>query len=204
MNSWKEAIGTRRFRIQSVTTILSLATLAIVMPIFFELVIHDKPGIHLNDWVLDRITPKQVSWYIFSLIYSSIFVFGLLNYLKPYKVLFVCQLYSAVTWLRLITIYFFTFEAPQGIIPLTDPFLTLFIYNQPNFVKDLFFSGHVSTLITLALSESNRKFKYAFFILAAITGYLLLLQHVHYTLDVIFAPIFTYSVYFVLKGLTKK
>lgn len=174
------------------------------MPTFFEHVIHTKPGIYLDDWLLSKIAPMDVSWYIFGLIYSSMILFGILNYSNPTAILFVCSLYSSVTWLRMGTIYIFTVEAPQGIIPLNDPFLAIFIYNRPEFVKDLFFSGHVSTLITLALVEANKKIKYYFFAIAAITGFLLLVQHVHYTLDIVFAPFFTYLIYVTLRSLTGK
>jgi len=202
LNTWAEAIRSRRFRIQGLITLFTLILLGLVMPTFFETVIHNRPGINLEDWLLNKIEPIDVSWYIFCLIYSCIFLFAFFNYSNPSRLLFVCALYSSVTWLRLATIYLFTVEAPQGIIPLTDPFLALFVYNKPDFVKDLFFSGHVSTLVTLALSESNKKLKYFFFAMAGLTGYLLLVQHVHYTLDIVFAPFFTYLVYVSLKTFT--
>jgi hypothetical protein len=204
LNSWGEAIRTKRFRIQALITFISLLGLAVIMPPFFERVIHNKPGVFLDDWILDRLAPRDLSWYIFGLIYSCIFVFILSNYKNPSKILFICSLYSSVTWFRMATIYIFTVEAPIGIIPLNDPFLAFFVYNKPEFVKDLFFSGHVSTLITLALVESKKKIKYLFFFIAAITGLLLLMQHVHYTLDILFAPFFTYLLYVTLKSVTGK
>jgi len=174
------------------------------MPFFFEHVIHNKSGVFLNDWVLNSIKPRDVSWVIFGLIYSCIVVFAILNFSEPGKILFALSLYSYVTWLRLLTIYVFTVEAPTGIIPLKDPFLAFFVYNKPDFVKDLFFSGHVSTLVTLGLTETNKKIKAGFFLIAAITGFLLLIQHVHYTLDVVFAPFFTYLIYVTLKSFSEK
>jgi hypothetical protein len=199
LNSWAEAIQSRRFSKQALIVLSTLVGLVLFMPPFFEKVIHTKQGIYLNDRLLSIIVPINVSLYIFCVIYSCVLVFIFFNYRKPSVVLSVCALYSGVTWLRLGTIYLFTFEAPEGIIPLNDPFLSFFVYNKPDFVKDLFFSGHVSTLFTLTLSESSKRLKYFFFAATILTGSMLLAQHVHYTLDVISAPFFTYLIYASLK-----
>jgi hypothetical protein len=174
------------------------------MPIYFEKIIHKKPGIYLDDALLNILTPHDVSWYIFGTIYSCILAFAISNFKNPKIVLLVCALYASVTWLRMATMYIFTIEAPEGIIPLKDPFLALFIYNQPEFVKDLFFSGHVSTMITLAVTEPRKRNKIIYYIIALIIAVLLLIQHVHYTLDVVFAPFFTYLLYVTLKSVAPK
>ncbi|HMP32034.1 MAG TPA: phosphatase PAP2-related protein, partial [Saprospiraceae bacterium] len=55
--------------------------------------------------------------------------------------------------------------------------------------KDLFFSGHVSALCLLYYLVQNKKLKYYIFIAAVVVGTLLIWQRVHYTIDVLFAPI---------------
>jgi hypothetical protein len=102
--------------------------------------------------------------------------------------------YSAVTWLRMLTIYLVTLEAPQGIITLKDPFLSVVVY-PGEFVKDLFFSGHISTMTVLILIEPNKKLKWIKVIATVVVAALLLKQHVHYSVDIFFAPLFTYLVY---------
>ncbi len=204
MITWKEAFASSRFKIQLLITLLSLILLGIIMPTYFEKVIHCKPGIYLEDALLNMITPHDVSWYIFGTIYSCILTFSIINIKNPKIVLLVCALYSGVTWLRMVTMYIFTIEAPEGIIPLKDPFLALFIYNKPEFVKDFFFSGHVSTMITLAVTEPRKRIKILYYIIAFFIAVLLLIQHVHYTIDVIFAPFFTYLLYVTLKSVAPK
>lgn len=60
----------------------------------------------------------------------------------------------------------------------------------------MFFSGHTSTLVLLSLALEKNREKVLTMTGAVIVGILLLVQHVHYTLDVIAAPFFTWAGFF--------
>ena len=83
-------------------------------------------------------------------------------------------------------------EAPPGMIPLHDPLVRLFGPGRL-LTKDLFFSGHTSTLFLLALAVPGRRWKAFFALCAAAVAFCVLAQHVHYAIDVLAAPLFAYA-----------
>jgi hypothetical protein len=90
--------------------------------------------------------------------------------------------------------YTVPFNPPLKMIPLADPFVQFF-GSGAVLTKDLFFSGHTATLFILFLTAASKKTKYFFLTGTIIAALLLLLQHVHYTVDVLSAPFFTYGCY---------
>lgn len=88
--------------------------------------------------------------------------------------------------------YLTPLEAPVTLIPLNDPFVQLF--GNGNVLRnDLFFSGHTATLFLLYLVTSNKKIKMTFLVFTVLVGIAVILQHVHYTIDVATAPFFSYA-----------
>ena len=94
----------------------------------------------------------------------------------------------------MLTMYSVTLEPPAGMILLADPISSV-LYPDNGFAKDLFFSGHVSTMVILVLLENNRIAKILKITGAAIVGVFLAWQHVHYTIDLLAAPFVTYWVF---------
>jgi hypothetical protein len=164
------------------------------MPYFFREVIADKEGYPLTDFILAYLAPTDWSWTIFMLIYSSVLLTLATNYKNPRVIAQGLATYSIVTWLRMLTIYLFTLDAPAGLIFLKDPFLSFIVYPD-YFVKDLFFSGHISSMVVFVLIEPNRMLRWIKIAATLVVSVLILVQHVHYTLDVVAAPFFTYGVY---------
>ena len=192
--TWREALQNRYFVYGIVLVGLSLLLLALFMPYFFREVVADKAGIQPNDFILDHLTPVDWSWTIFTLIYSSVLLTLASNYRNPHVIAMGLATYSIVTWLRMVTIYLFTLEPPKGMIFLTDPFISLIVYPE-YFAKDLFFSGHISAMTVLILIEPNKSLRWIKLIATVIIAVLILVQHVHYTVDIVTAPLFTYGVY---------
>jgi membrane-associated phospholipid phosphatase len=77
-------------------------------------------------------------------------------------------------------------------IPLHDPLVRLFGPGKL-LTKDLFFSGHTSTLFLLALAVPGRIAKTLFVLCTAAVAFCVLAQHVHYAIDVLAAPLFAYA-----------
>ncbi len=193
--TWREALRDRRFLVSLGLACLTLLVLVPFAPYYFSEIIGPKPGMVLNDWVLNHLRPTDWSLTIFVLIYSFLAITLLLHFNNPQIMLVGLITYSGVTWLRMLSIYLFTLEAPPGMIYLADPFLFMVVYPQRNFAKDLFFSGHVSTMTVLMLIEPIQKLKRLKVVAGVAVGLLLLIQHVHYSIDVFFAPFFTYLIY---------
>jgi hypothetical protein len=114
---------------------------------------------------------------------------------KPLSILLGLKCYLFITLLRMITMYLFTLDPPKGIIPLHDPIADVIAYGGNMFNKDLFFSGHVATLTLFILLEERAVIKKLMITNMLIVAGLILLQHVHYTIDVIAAPLIMIGVF---------
>ena len=128
--------------------------------------------------MLNQLAPKDWSWLIFGFIYASVLLTLFSNYSKPFIILLGIESYIAINLVRMITLYFITLEPPQDIIPLTDPLITKIVYDDVVYLKDLFFSGHVSTLFLLFLIEENKLRKSILLTSTIIIAFLMLRQFV--------------------------
>jgi hypothetical protein len=168
-------------------------SIIVTLPIFFRH-IEKRQGIVLHDWILAHVPPHNVSVIIFIIIWG-------MGLLIIYRALYRPQIYILYCWsliflciLRLITISIFALNPPVGLIPLADP-LTGIFYGQAIITKDLFFSGHMVT-VTLTYLCLEKKLDRVLGIISIIAiAVLLVVQHIHYTIDIVAAPVFTYAVY---------
>ncbi|MES2849472.1 MAG: phosphatase PAP2-related protein [Bacteroidota bacterium] len=78
-------------------------------------------------------------------------------------------------------------------LPLSKDPLTSITYGGKDvfMTKDLFFSGHTSNMLMLAMCLEKKSDKWWGYIAAVSVGILVLLQHAHYTIDVLAAFIIT-------------
>lgn len=152
-----------------------------------------RTGERLYDPLLQILPPRDFSAIIFFFTYSAI-ILTILTTL-PYPGLFVkgLQTYALITLLRTTSIYLFPIEPPADMILLIDPIAAFFLYQQTVVTKDLFFSGHTATLMMMYLFAQNKLLKTYCLVALIVTPLLLLWQHVHYTIDVIAAPIVAYG-----------
>jgi hypothetical protein len=202
-NTWKAAFKAKGFRYQFIGVLVLLIAILIYLPSFFNEVIGPKRGLVLSDFIMDFFTPEDYSWPIFLLIYAAlaIVVQGVIN--KPAHILFGLICYLVITLLRMITMYVFTLEPPIGMIILHDPIIDKIAYGGSAFTKDLFFSGHVATLTLLAFLEHRRWVKWFVMLATFLVGSLLIIQRVHYTIDVVVAPVMVMAIAQILKRMLR-
>jgi hypothetical protein len=192
---WKVALKHTRFRIYFILSLLGIVAFAMTLPYFFNEILLPKPGVQLNDPILLFVPAKDWSIEIFILLYSITALSVVVNSKKPHTILLMFQMYVVVNFLRMTTLYLFTLEAPEGTIPLNDPFLAVFAYGKEVYVKDLFFSGHISTLCILFLIEERKILRWTILITTVLVSIFLAWQRVHYTLDMLAAPVVAWLVY---------
>jgi hypothetical protein len=181
---------------------LVLAAILIAFPFFFNS-IEARNGFVFNDFILQRIPARNVSVAVFFLIWSTCLLLVIRISRDPMMLLLVLWAYNGVTLVRMACIGLLSLNPPAGLIPLADPITNQF-YGKHYITHDLFFSGHTTTvfLIFLCLRKKSDRM-YALFASVAL-GALLLIQHVHYTIDVLAAPVFTYAVYCLALVFTKR
>ena len=148
----------------------------------------------MADPLLDALPSYDLSIPIFLLIYGLIIATIVVHYSNPHFILVALAAYCTINYFRVATIYFFTFEPPTGLVLLQDPFVSLIAYEN-SFVKDLFFSGHIATLMVLIYPEPKKIFRYIKLTVTLIVAAMLLVQHIHYTIDILAAPLFSYAAY---------
>lgn len=187
--SWELAWGYPAFRTKFILGTVILIGILLFIPSFFAN-IEDREGVVLHDYILKDINPVDVSFYIFFVLYATIIMF--LIRMSMNSVICLQTLWSFVflCLIRMITIKMVPLNPPHGIIELVDPCSVIF-YRANVITKDLFFSGHTATLIVGGICMSKSRDKMIAFSAALIIGILLLIQHVHYTADVIAAPFFS-------------
>lgn len=192
-NNWKEAWSSSLQRTQIIVGTILMTAISCMLPSFFNL-IQKRNGVILNDWVLAAIPPHNVSWAIFTIIWG----FGLYALWRAIEkpAIYITYVWSLifVIVLRVLAISMVALDPPKGLIALTDP-LTGVFYGESNITKDLFFSGHTSIiyLAYLCLERKSDKMIALFSTIAVVL--LLLVQHVHYTIDIIAAFIIVYPIH---------
>lgn len=191
--TWKQTWTSPYKRRRLIIGTVVMMSLVFSMPLFFK-TIEKRQGILLNDWVLAAITPHNVSVLIFAVIWGMV-VLILIRAIKNSTIYVTyCWTLISVTLLRFLAITLVALAPPKGLIPLTDP-LTGIFYGQALIIKDLFFSGHTATLTLMFLCLERRTDKIIAFMAIITVGFLLLVQHIHYTIDVLAAPVITYACY---------
>jgi len=200
--NWQIQWRKKNFRTNLFLGLVFITVILICFPYFFQY-IEQRKGAAINDVVLHLIPPLNVSIPIFILIWSCVIIMLHSAIRNPEICLTFLIAYIQLCLLRIITISLFPLQAPPGIVILIDP-LSNYFYGVPFISKDLFFSGHTATLFLMFLCNRNKWKKYFFLITCIIVAFLVLVQHIHYTVDVVFAFPFTWLCYFSARFLTNK
>ena len=192
---WKVFLADRKIEI--LITVILFITILIIFSNFLSF-IEERHGVVLSDPILNIYDPIDLTWLIFGSIYLSLGIAIISFATKPDLLFFALQSYSLLLIFRMIVMYVTPLEAPDNILALNDPFVQFF--GTGNILtKDLFFSGHTATLFLFFLIADKKYLKVVFLIFTFIVALAVLLQHVHYTVDVVAAPIFAYVSYRIIK-----
>lgn len=188
---WKNKFSEKEFR-NEFLIVLCFLIFALVSLSNFLLYNELRIGTTLYDPVLNLYSPVNVTWITFLIIYIGLII--AINYLLKFPELLTLGFlaYSITALMRLIAMYTLPLSPPVNMIPLNDPFVQLFGTGNI-LLKDLFFSGHTATLYLLYLIIENKRLKVLFLFLTVAVAICVLIQHVHYTVDVLAAPFFTYG-----------
>jgi hypothetical protein len=192
-NTWSYAWSQPVFRIKFMLAWGLIFLLLGAFHIFFEY-IERREGIVLDDWLLNQLPLWNVSLPVFIFIWGATLLAIIRAVKDPEICLLMIWTYLLVSVCRIVAIWLVALNAPPHLIPLVDP-LTNFFYGKEYVTKDLFFSGHTSSVFIIFLCLPG-KWDKAFTLISVICiAILLLIQHVHYTIDILAAPFAAYICY---------
>jgi hypothetical protein len=176
----------------------------LVFTYFFLNYAEQRQGVILNDRLLSAIPAVNVSIPLFILTYFGT-LFGVAYVIrKPDLTVLTAMTYMLMLAFRMTCMYFTPLEPPVNIIPLRDIFLESTFYSGHVNLKDLFFSGHTATMFMFFMVIGNKKIKILYAIITLAVVCLLLIQHAHYTIDVLVAPVMVWFAYRLATSIQKK
>lgn len=194
---WKEAWNSLAFKMKLITGWILYIAVLLYFPHFFA-AIQEKQGVLVHDYLLAVLPSVNMSGVIFSFIYITVIFTIFRSAQKPYLFLLYLWATLLLSLSRIITITFVPLEPPVGLVSLVDPVLLPF-YGPNGITKDLFYSGHTASVYLTYLILRKKGEKLIALIATFVVGISLLLQHIHYSFDVISAPLFVYFVFVLAK-----
>lgn len=217
LKNWKEFFSVKK---NLYAFAFNLLFLLITLNLFTRFLLFNETrvsSVRLNDPLFTFFNAVNVDIIAFAFIYSSLILFLIYASFRPRLLVMAFTAYALLAWVRMFAMYVTPLDVPAGAIEFNDPLVFLVGTGQP-VMKDLFFSGHTSTLTLLtlitfnargilgngnnAINESSMLDKYLkYFLLGSllIVAACVILQKAHYTIDVFAAPFFAFGVYFVVK-----
>ena len=184
------------------------ATIAFLVPVLFALThfldaIEERHGGTMPDPVLSLFPPVNLTWLTFLVIYAGVIAGLVVLTRHPRRLLLILQGYAVMALLRMAAMYLSPLEPPPGMIELRDPVVEFFGGGK-TLTRDLFFSGHTSTMFLLFLVIPGKRLRIAYACSTLLVGLFVVLQHVHYAVDVFAAPFFAYGAYTIVFGICKR
>lgn len=204
-SEWAQALARPAFRLSwAVLALLLFGVMVPLMPGFFVWV-QAREGAGLADPLLHLLPRHDVATPVFVLMYGG--VLAAVGWLTRHPYLFLRGLwaYFLLLVLRMVTIWLVPLNPPLDLVPMPDPFTAFFFHTAAAeaITKDLFFSGHTATVAILALAVRGRVLRPALVVVAVLIGVLVLVQRVHYSYDVLAAPLFAWLAYWVAGFITR-
>jgi membrane-associated phospholipid phosphatase len=138
-------------------------------------------GFVFDDPVYGVLPLKDLSMWIFTLTYGAIILYAILNRQEHYFFSRAVISYSFILLFRIPSMLILPLKVHPDLIFLQDPFLNDIVYPS-KIVNDLFFSGHVALVSALAILS---KIKWPFIAIAFLLALSLLVQRVHYSIDIL-------------------
>lgn len=196
IDEWQDIFSTNKtFRRKMIITLIILILVIISLPTFFNY-IEQRKGAYLHDLILQHIPAADVSLLTFLIIWSMSGLVIIRCIQRPSFALLMLMSFTLLCLARMVSITMVPLDPPDGLIRLNDPLTSLVYGGKDKFItKDLFFSGHTSNMFIMYLCLEKRSDKIFALLASLLVAILVLIQHVHYTVDVLFAFIFTYLIF---------
>jgi membrane-associated phospholipid phosphatase len=171
--------------------------LMLALPKVFNLV-QRRGGIRIDDPLIEWLPAYDLSIPIFIALYISWGIFMLRAYSEFHLIFEILKMFVALNILRCFTMLLVPFDPPAAMVELVDPIARIF-YGGTHITRDLFFSGHTANTFLIFLLVKKKWDKIITGLVCAFVASGVLIQHVHYTVDVLAGFLITYIVWRFLK-----
>lgn len=170
------------------TILIALVFLLVAGFVFIRFLEFHEARVAEGGWMFDDpvhpfIPILDVSLPIFSITYGSVLLYFLLSYKQSHFLARLMIAYGFIIVFRMITMSLVPLKEPDTLVYLEDPFLNNLIY-PGRIVTDLFFSGHTALIFAIFILSGKR---FVFLGLTVLMGILVMVQRVHYSIDVLAA-----------------
>lgn len=185
---WKELWSNKSERwLAIMSTILAVGMIAVTSE--YLVMMEQRPGVVIADPIHRLIGPIDLTWLIFFVLYGALGLAFVLLWKTPHLIFRGFRAYALLLSLRMLGIFLLPFDAPPDMIMMPDPIIQALASDAGEVLrKDLFFSGHTSSMFMTAFIMPTRGKRWLYIVLGCIVGASLVIQHVHYTVDVMVAP----------------
>jgi membrane-associated phospholipid phosphatase len=191
---WSDLVHDKYQVYEFIFALLATSSFLVIAPPFLK-AIEARKGMICKDYFIDFLPRYDVSIWIVLILYTSLIISFVWLISRPKLLTVALKAMFLTNSIRYIFIYLIPLEPPIGLLPLDDPLLDEFIYKSRFITKDLFYSGHMANASLLFLCVGDRRLKVFLGLAVVLIGILLLVQRVHYSYDVLFAPLATYACY---------
>jgi membrane-associated phospholipid phosphatase len=193
LSAWRDNLQSSDYRKKLIVGVSLISLILLSLPFFYQ-AIEQRNGIQFNDYLLEILPSYDLSLFIFIVIWSMTLL--TFSRFKQDPNLFLTFLWGfiLINLSRFVSIGLIPLDAPRDLIPIIDPISNQF-YGPKFITKDLFFSGHTAAMYLMFLCLKKRTDKILALTATILVGFAVLLQHVHYTIDVVMAPVITYFIW---------
>jgi len=171
---------------------LILLVIAVILDYVAGTYVSKIQGVAVPDILLDNIPTVDLNYiYLYGAVFMVIllFLYPLVFEVKKFHI--VISQFSLLVMVRGFFTSLTHLAIPTGALQFHVPKALFFL----NFSNDLFFSGHTAIPFLGFLLFKEDKIRYLFLALSILMGTVVLLMHVHYTIDVLSAFFITFGTF---------
>lgn len=188
---WKDLWSDKPRRIEFFVSSAIMTTVMFCM-LFYLRYNETRAGTLLHDPLLAMLPTYDLSALTFILLYMGLVSTVIMLLRHPKRLLIGMQIYAVYAALRVTSMWLVPLEPPTGMIPLLDPLMS-WAHTGQQLNKDLFFSGHTATMFIFYLILPPGWGRPIFLFGVVVMASCLLVQRVHYSVDVLSAPFYCYG-----------
>jgi hypothetical protein len=204
MQSYKNHFSDKSFLVSFFSGLILLG-ISLIMQFFISGYVNSLPNAPVADLILSNIRVYDVDL-IF--VYGSVLLLftGLfIGLSRPNYLPFVMKSVALFTLIRSVFVSLTHISAFPTHLIITSTFFNKEVFNGIFTGNDLFFSGHTGLPFLLALMFwDNKKLRFLFLGFSILFAIVVLLGHIHYSIDVLSAYFITFSIFQICKFLFKK